>query len=236
MNENTWLPSVGFYNAPKIAMVIAHGAGAPADSDYMEQLVVALSDVGISSVRFEFPYMQQRRFDGRKRLPGRQSGLLDSFAQALKRARDELPQDCFVMAGGKSMGGRMASLLAQPANISKSSDSSFNSNLLASNLMDAVVCYGYPFHPPGKLDRWRTEHLAHITCPLLIVQGTRDPFGKPAELVIQSAALANCELRWLEGGNHDFQPFARQPETQNDLIRQAAQLTRQFANRIIAER
>ena len=235
MNENTWLPSVGFYNTPKIAMVIAHGAGAPADSDYMEQMVIALSDVGISSARFEFPYMQQRRFDGRRRPPDRQPGLLDSFVQALKRAKDELPQGCFVMAGGKSMGGRMASLLAQPTSIRKSSDSSFNSNPLTSDLMNAVVCYGYPFHPPGKLDRWRTEHLAHITCPLLIVQGTRDPFGKPAELVTQSAALANCELCWLEGGNHDFQPLARQTETQNDLIRQAAQLTRQFANRIIAE-
>ncbi|MEH6354652.1 MAG: alpha/beta family hydrolase [Marinobacter sp.] len=236
MSKTTWLPSDGFYDAPEVAMVIAHGAGAPADSEYMKQLVMMLDGVGISSIRFEFPYMQQRRFDGRKRPPGRQPGLLDSFAQALKRARDELPQDCFVMAGGKSMGGRMASLLALPANISESSESSFNSNRLRSNLMDAVVCYSYPFHPPGKLDCWRTEHLAYINCPLLIVQGTRDPFGKPAELVTQSAALANCELRWLEGGNHDFQPFARQPETQSDLIRQAAQLTRQFADKIIAER
>jgi predicted alpha/beta-hydrolase family hydrolase len=236
MNKNTWLPSVGFYDAPTIAIVIAHGAGSPADSDYMEQLVMALNDVGISSVRFEFPYMQQRRFDGRKRPPDRQPGLLDSFALALERAKEELPLDCFVMAGGKSMGGRMASLLAQPASIRKGSDPSFNSNLLKSRLIDAVVCYGYPFHPPGKLDRWRTEHLAHMTCPLLIVQGTRDPFGKPAELEAQSAALANGELRWLEGGNHDFQPLASQPEIQNDLIRQAAQLTRQFADRIIAER
>ncbi|PFG09122.1 MULTISPECIES: alpha/beta family hydrolase [unclassified Marinobacter] len=236
MNKNTWLPSAGFYDVPKIAMVIAHGAGAPADSDYMEQLIMALDDVGISSVRFEFPYMQERRADGRKRPPDRQPGLLDSFALALKRAKDELPPDCFVMAGGKSMGGRMASLLAQSANIGKSSDPGFNSNLFKSNPIDGVVCYGYPFHPPGKLDRWRTEHLADITCPLLIVQGTRDPFGKPAELETQSAALANCELRWLEGGNHDFQPLARQPETQNDLIRQAAQLTRQFAVRTIAER
>jgi len=236
MNKNTWLPSVGFYDAPTIAMVIAHGAGSPADSDYMEQLVMALNDVGISSVRFEFPYMQQRRFDGRKRPPDRQPGLLDSFALAFERAKEELPPGCFVMAGGKSMGGRMASLLAQPASIRKGSDPSFNSNLLKSSLIDAVVCYGYPFHPPGKFDRLRTEHLAHITCPLLIVQGTRDPFGKPAELEAQSAALANGELRWLEGGNHDFQPMARQPEIQNDLIRQAAQLTRQFADRIIAER
>lgn len=217
MSENTWLPSVGFYSAPKIAMVIAHGAGAPADSDYMEQLVTALDDVGISSVRFEFPYMQQRRIDGRKRPPGRQPGLLDSFVQALQRARSELPQNCFLMAGGKSMGGRMASLLK-------------------SNLMDAVVCYGYPFHPPGKPDRWRTGHLASITCPLLIVQGTRDPFGKPAELETQSAALAKCELNWLEGGNHDFQPLARQLETRNDLMLQAAQVTRQFADRIAAGR
>jgi len=236
MNKNTWLPSAGFYDVPKIAMVIAHGAGAPADSDYMEQLIMALDDVGISSVRFEFPYMQERRADGRKRPPGRPPGLLTSFAQALDRARTELPQDCFVIAGGKSMGGRMASLLAQPASIRSCSDFNLDSSRLISNVMNAVVCYGYPFHPPGKLDRWRTAHMATITRPLLIVQGTRDPFGKPAELAAQSDVLSNCELRWLEGGNHDLQPLARQPENQSDLIRQAAQLTRQFADRIIAER
>lgn len=232
MNKNTWLPSVGFYDAPKVAMVIAHGAGAPADSDYMKQLVTALDNAGISSVRFEFSYMQQRRIDGRKRPPDRQPGLLADFAKALERARSELPPNCFLIAGGKSMGGRIASLLAQPAGTGSEANPYDHVNYL----MDAVVCFGYPFHPPGKLDRWRTAHLANITRPLLIVQGTRDPFGKPAELATQSAMLSGCELHWLEGGNHDFQPLARKPESQSDLIRQAAQLTRQFADRIIAAR
>ena len=193
----------------------------------MEQLVLALSEVGIASVRFEFAYMQQRRVDGRKRPPDRQPALLDGFVQALRLARSELPPNCQLLAGGKSMGGRMASLLAQ---------NSGATNDLEDNLMDAVVCYGYPFHPPGKPDRWRTSHLSHLACPLLIVQGTRDPFGRPAELQSQRAALAGCDLHWLEGGNHDFQPLVRQPQTQSDLIRQAAQLTRQFMDRIVTER
>ncbi len=123
------------------------------------------------------------------------------------------------------MGGRMASLLAQKDGIS---------NDLGEGLIDAVVCYGYPFHPPGKPGQWRTAHLPDLTCPLLIVQGTRDPFGRPAELESQREALVGCELHWLEGGNHDFQPLVRQPVTQRDLIRQAAQLTRWFVDNIVA--
>ena len=194
-------------------MILAHGAGAPMDSLFMELLAEALAGQGIESVRFEFPYMVKRREDGRKRPPDRQPALLAAFEDQVSLAREELGSQVPLLVGGKSMGGRMATLLAA---------GKFRDN-------DGVACYGYPFHPPGKLDRWRIEHLGEVAVPLLVVQGTRDPFGKPDELKAQGQIPGLTRLCWLDGGNHDFQPLARQPEQQADLIAQAALLTRQFA-------
>ena len=204
----------GYGKDAKAVMILAHGAGAPMDSLFMELLAEALAGQGIESVRFEFPYMVKRREDGRKRPPDRQPALLAAFEDQVSLAREELGSQVPLLVGGKSMGGRMATLLAA---------GKFRDN-------DGVACYGYPFHPPGKLDRWRTDHLDKVAVPLLVVQGTRDPFGKPDELKAQGQIPGLTRLGWLDGGNHDFQPLARQPEQQSDLIAQAALLTRQFAD------
>jgi len=204
----------GYGKDAKAVMILAHGAGAPMDSLFMELLAEALAGQGIESVRFEFPYMVKRREDGRKRPPDRQPALLAAFEDQVSLAREELGSQVPLLVGGKSMGGRMATLLAA---------GKFRDN-------DGVACYGYPFHPPGKLDRWRIEHLGEVAVPLLVVQGTRDPFGKPDELKAQGQIPGLTRLCWLDGGNHDFQPLARQPEQQADLIAQAALLTRQFAD------
>lgn len=213
MNDVKLITTKGYGNQAEMVMILAHGAGAPMDSPFMEALAKALDEQGIACVRFEFPYMQKRREDGKKRPPDRQPVLLEYFARVVAQVRRDIPAHCRLLVGGKSMGGRMASLLAGDA----------------AHGIEGVVCYGYPFHPPGKLDRWRTEHLQQVTCPLMIVQGTRDPFGKPAELAEQGEIAGISELVWLDGGNHDFQPPVRHPETQASLIRQAAVHTRQFA-------
>lgn len=200
-----------YENQPKVVLVLAHGAGAPADSPFMEELASALDVQGVASVRFEFPYMQKRRQDGKKRPPDRQPRLLECFRSVLAAIRAEVGEACPVLVGGKSMGGRMATILAaEQAGI------------------DGVVCFGYPFHPPGKPDNWRIDHFPEIECPLLVVQGTRDPFGKPEEVTARQKELGNCQVVWLEGGNHDLQPLARQPETREDLIGHAAVQVRQF--------
>ena len=204
----------GYGKGAKAVMILAHGAGAPMDSLFMELLAEALAAQGIENVRFEFPYMVKRREDGRKRPPDRQPALLEAFREQVSLARAELGTRIPLLVGGKSMGGRMATLLA--AGECKG--------------VDGVACYGYPFHPPGKLDRWRTEHLDKVAVPLLVVQGTRDPFGKPDELKAQGQIPGLTRVCWLDGGNHDFQPLARQPEQQSDLIAQAALLTRQFVD------
>lgn len=203
----------GYESHSKVVLILAHGAGAPADSTFMEELSVALEREGIGTIRFEFPYMQKRRQDGKKRPPDREPVLLEYFSGVIDRVRAELGSTSLILVGGKSMGGRMASILA-----SRRDD------------IDGVICFGYPFHPPGKLDRWRTAHFRDLNCPILVLQGTRDPFGKPDELADHQQELEAIDLRWLEGGNHDFQTLKSQPQTQSELIAQAARETRIFVD------
>ncbi|MGF2685247.1 alpha/beta family hydrolase [Marinobacter sp. DUT-3] len=194
-------------------LILAHGAGAPADSSFMEMLAESLADEGVTTVRFEFSYMAKRREDGRKRPPERQPALLAQLEQLIAEIIEGSLAGRPLFIGGKSMGGRMASLLAADPRLK--------------GRFRGVLCFGYPFHPPGK-DRWRTDHFPDFWCPVLIIQGTRDPFGKPDEVNERLATLAEPELVWLEGGNHDFQPLARQPETQIGLIQQAARSAAAF--------
>ncbi len=203
----------GYESHSKVVLILAHGAGAPADSTFMEELSAALEREGIGTIRFEFPYMQKRRQDGKKRPPDREPVLLEYFSGVIDRVRAELGSGSLILVGGKSMGGRMASILA-----SRRDD------------IDGVICFGYPFHPPGKLDRWRTAHFRDLNCPILVLQGTRDPFGKPDELEDHQQELEAIDLRWLEGGNHDFQTLKSQPQTQSALIAQAARETRIFVD------
>ena len=203
----------GYESHSKVVLILAHGAGAPADSTFMEDLSAALEREGIGTIRFEFPYMQKRRKDGKKRPPDREPVLLECFSGVIDRVRAELGSTSLILVGGKSMGGRMASILA-----SRRDD------------IDGVICFGYPFHPPGKLDRWRTAHFRDLNCPILVLQGTRDPFGKPDELADHQQELEAIDLRWLEGGNHDFQTLKSQPQTQSELIAQAARETRIFVD------
>jgi predicted alpha/beta-hydrolase family hydrolase len=203
----------GYESHSKVVLILAHGAGAPADSTFMEELSAALEREGIGTIRFEFPYMQKRRQDGKKRPPDREPVLLEYFSGVIDRVRAELGSGSLILVGGKSMGGRMASILA-----SRRDD------------IDGVICFGYPFHPPGKLDRWRTAHFRDLNCPILVLQGTRDPFGKPDELADHQRDLEAIDLRWLEGGNHDFQTLKSQPQTQSELIAQAARETRIFVD------
>lgn len=196
-----------------ITLILAHGAGAPADSEFMKWLSGALAAEGIATVRFEFPYMTRRREDGRKRPPDRQPVLLSYFREVIQQTAVRRGGRVFV--GGKSMGGRMASLLAAESDLA--------------DILEGCICFGYPFHPPGKTERWRVEHFDSFCTPVMIIQGTRDPFGKREEVErCESVSGAGRQIYWLEGGNHDFKPLARQAETQNQLIEQAAKVAAAF--------
>lgn len=164
-----------------VAVVLAHGAGAGMDSDFMVAMAQGLCAQGIAVVRFEFPYMAQRREGGSRRPPDKMPVLEETFSALLQ----QFGPRC--VAAGKSMGGRVAS------------------HLLARQECLAAMSLGYPFHPPGKADQVRMAHWPQILRPWLIVQGSRDPFGTQEE--VSSYALPpSARVRWLADGDHDFKP------------------------------
>lgn len=189
--------------APVAQLLLAHGAGAPMDSPFMNLLAAALAERGVRVLRFEFPYMAERRTTGRKRPPNPMPALEATFREQIA----QVDGPCFV--GGKSMGGRVASMLAADLGA------------------QGFVCFGYPFHPPGKPERTRTEHLQQLRCRGLIVQGTRDPFGKPDEVAGYDLDQA-LQVRWLESGEHDFKPLKSTGLTQQGLIEVAAEAAAAF--------
>jgi uncharacterized protein len=164
-------------------LVLAHGAGAPMDSPFMTGVTERLAAMGHRVARFEFPYMARRRAEGTRRPPDRQPILLDSWRKVIGHFGG--PEN--VVIGGKSMGGRMASLIA------------------AETPVRGLLCLGYPFHPPGKPAKTRTEHLAALDVPGLILQGTRDPFGRPDEIAAYQLS-DRTTVHWIEDGDHDLKP------------------------------
>lgn len=198
------------YNSPRqsrspLNLILAHGAGAPMDSEFMNAMAEAVCEGGIQVVRFEFPYMQLRRGNGRKRPPDRMPVLLDCFQEVVHHHGG--PRRCIV--AGKSMGGRVASML------------------LAQQQALAAVSYGYPFHPPRKPENLRNQHWRTIINPWLIVQGTRDPFGGTEEWS-GFCLPESCTLLAMEDGDHDFKPRKRSGWTQAQLWQLAAQWTVKF--------
>jgi hypothetical protein len=167
-------------------ILLAHGAGAPMDSASMTATAQALADAGFRVARFEFAYMAARR-SGQRKPPPRAESVQPEYVAAI----DALGAKGKLIIGGKSMGGRVASMIADAE--------------LAKGRIAGLLCLGYPFHPPEKPEQLRTAHLAGLKTPTLIVQGTRDPFGTPEEVAGYKLSKA-IEILWLEDGDHDLKP------------------------------
>jgi predicted alpha/beta-hydrolase family hydrolase len=178
------------FNGPEdapITILLAHGAGAPMDSQSMSATARALADAGFRVARFEFAYMASRRTSaGRKPTPRAETVNPEYIA-----AVDELAARGALIIGGKSMGGRVASMVAD--------------ELLAAGKIAGLLCLGYPFHPPDKPDQLRTKHLVGLKTPALICQGTRDEFGT-RDQVSGYTLSPSIEFLWLEDGDHDLRP------------------------------
>ncbi len=170
-------------------ILLAHGAGAPMDSDAMTAIAGALGAAGLRVARFEFAYMAARRAGGR-RPPPRAERLMPEYRAAL----DALGAAGPVVIGGKSMGGRVASMIADDAH--------------RQGRVAGLLCLGYPFHPRGRPEAPRTAHLAHLETPTLICQGTRDPLGTQDE-VAHYALSDRIDILWLPDGDHDLKPRRR---------------------------
>lgn len=168
-------------------VLLAHGAGAPMDSATMTAAARALAATGLRVARFEFAYMAARRDGGAVKPPPRAETLVPAYRAVVAALDSPGP----LVIGGKSMGGRVASMAVD--------------DLRAEGRAAGLLCLGYPFHPPGRPEAPRTAHLAGLEAPALICQGTRDPFGTRDE-VAAYALSPSIELFWLEDGDHDLRP------------------------------
>lgn len=172
----------------RVTILLAHGAGAPMDSASMNATAKALAAGGFRVARFEFGYMAGRRTDAGKKPPPKAETVMPEYVAAI----DDLgPTDGPLIIGGKSMGGRVASMIA---------DAEYEAGRIA-----GLLCLGYPFHPPGRPTQLRTKHLIGLRTPALICQGTRDEFGVPDEVATYGLP-ATIEVKWLEDGDHDLKP------------------------------
>jgi predicted alpha/beta-hydrolase family hydrolase len=168
---------------PIATFVFAHGAGAGQNSEFMQMMAKGIAGHKINVVRFNFAYMQLAEESGKRRPPDRADKLLSQFTELLNQIDNSLP----IFIGGKSMGGRMASML------------------LEESTAEGCICMGYPFHPPGKPEKLRTQHLLNINKPVLILQGERDTFGKREEIASFNLSQ-QIQVSYLADGDHSFKP------------------------------
>lgn len=198
------------------AVLLAHGAGAPMDSPFLEVLATDLAQRGWRVVRFEFPYMARARQRQRRQAPDRMPVLQEAFRRQVQVQRSRAPNQPLVLAG-KSMGGRVASLLVD--------------ELAATQAVRACLCFGFPFHPPGRPLQGRADHLAGLHTPTLILQGERDSFGRREELSELTFSPA-VQLVWIADGDHSFRPGRRSGHSEACNLRAAVDASDAFLRQL----
>ena len=191
--------------------LFAHGAGASCQSEWMTNVAQLLAKQGIRVARFNFPYMQIRLQQGTRRPPDRAPKLVEFFSQLIIDCKQP------VFIGGKSMGGRIASM------VDALGDEQLN------KIIKGVICMGYPFHPQDKPEKLRIEHLFNINSPLLICQGKRDKLGTEQEVMNYYLPL-KINWCWLEDGDHDFKPRVKSGFKQQQHLFKASNSIAYFIN------
>jgi len=195
-------------------LVLAHGAGADMRHAFLEGIATRLAARDLATLRFQFPYAEAGR---RRPSPG---PVLRATVRAALAAAGELAPDLPRVAAGKSMGGRMTSLLA------------------AEEPIDArgIVFFGFPLHAAGKPPSTeRGEHLAETTLPLLFLQGTRDKLADLALLEPLAAGLGpRARLHRVEGADHGFHVLKRSGRTDDAVLDELADVTRDFVEHLLA--
>jgi predicted alpha/beta-hydrolase family hydrolase len=175
------------------------------DSSFLNAAARDVASSAVRVARFEFPYMQARREGGLRRAPDRAPVLEESWLEAIAA----LGGGERLVIGGKSLGGRIASMVADRAAVR------------------GLVCLGYPFHPPGRPEKLRTKHLETLRTPALVVQGTRDVFGGREEVAAYRLS-PSIRIVWIEAGDHSFKPPAHSGRTASQNFDEAIAAVREF--------
>lgn len=188
-----------FLRPPKAQrlLVLAHGAGAGMTHPFMDVLSDELAGVGVATFRYQFPYMEERR-----RVPDPPAVLTATVVAAVRAAGEAAP-GLPLLAGGKSMGGRMTSQTAAQHPLEG---------------VQGLVFFGFPLHPPNKPGTKRADHLPKVTVPMLFLQGTRDPLADLKLLRPICAKLGSrATLHIIEGADHSFHMLKSSKRT-DDLV------------------
>ncbi len=172
----------------------------------MESIAAGVAADGIRVGRFEFPYMAKRRATGRKSGPDRAPILCDTWRRVVADINSEV-----LVVGGKSMGGRIASMIADDVTAT------------------GLVCLGYPFHPPGKPENLRVEHLVDLRTPAIFCQGERDTFGTRDEIGAFTLS-SKIEFAWMPDGDHSFKPRKKSGFTYEQNMAMAIEGVAAFVN------
>ncbi|HEV2195101.1 MAG TPA: alpha/beta family hydrolase [Candidatus Acidoferrum sp.] len=197
---------------PRCLLVLGHGAGAGMAHPFLENLAGELAKAGIATLRYQFPYMEER-----KRVPDRPELLASTVAAAVRLATEAAPE-LPLLAGGKSMGGRMTS------------------HASAENLLGRVrglVFFGFPLHPPNRPGTKRAEHLAKVGVPMLFLQGTRDTLADLTLLRPICAKIGSrATLHIIPEADHSFHVLKKSGKTDAEVMTELAQTTAAWASKL----
>ncbi|QLH40452.1 MAG: dienelactone hydrolase family protein [Defluviicoccus sp.] len=193
----------------EVTVVLAHGDGAPMNNHFLNFFASGLARQGFRVARFEFSYTTARRLGNSRRPRDQDDVLLNCWQSVIERLSTE-----HLVIGGKSLGGRIASMVADR------------------NHVRGLFCLGYPFHPPPHPDKLHIEHLRGLQTPTLIVQGTNDPYGTPAEVADYRLSSA-IRLHWLADADHAFGPCGTSERTTLQNRQEALDATSNFIQEIL---
>jgi uncharacterized protein len=193
-------------------LALAHGAGAGMTHPFLEKLARELADARVASLRYQFPYMEERR-----RAPDSPAVSAATVAAAVRAAAKAAP-GLPVLAGGKSFGGRMSSQAASQGILEG---------------VRGLVFFGFPLHPPNKPGTKRAEHLDKVELPMLFLQGTRDTLADLKLLKpICSSLGSRAQLHVIETADHSFHVLKSSGRSDAEVLRELAQTTAAWAERL----
>src|SRR5215510_12961189 len=200
-------------------LVLGHGAGAGMHHSFMESLARELAACNVATLRYQFPYMQQRR--GRPDAPAMLTATVRAAVIAASKAASDLP----LLAGGKSLGGRMTSLTLAEEQSAANAETA---------RVRGLVFFGFPLHPPGRPGTQRADHLARVQVPMLFLQGTRDTLADLALLRPVCAKLApRATLHVVDTADHSFHVLKRSGKRDADVLNELACTVASWADSLV---
>lgn len=199
--------------SPELFLVLAHGAGADMNHSFMKTISDYLADEQIATLRYNFPYTENK-----KRRPDFAPVLIETVRSAVDTVK-QYSKDIPLLAGGKSMGGRMTSMAASKKSLEG---------------VKGIVFFGFPLHPAGQQSVERSEHLFDVKIPMLFLQGTRDKLAEPELLVPITKKLGNrASLQLIEGADHSFKVPKSSGSSNDEVLLQLVRHMKDWGIRII---